>query len=53
MPTRQSSVRSPRSARAQRGKALRQQIPRSAHAKWRVQAKGRDPVAILSETDRD
>jgi len=53
MPTRQSIVRSLRSARAQRGKALRQQIPRSAHAKWRVQAKGRDPVAILGETDRD
>jgi len=53
VPTRQSSGRSLRSARAQQGKALRQRVPRSAHANWTVQAKGRDPVAILSETDRD
>jgi uncharacterized protein (DUF2252 family) len=53
MSTRQSSVRSLRSLRAQQGKALRQQVPRSAHADWTVQAKGRDPLAILSETDRD
>ena len=53
MPTRQSRGHSLRSARAQQGKALRQQVPRSAHANWTVQAKGRDPVAILSETDRD
>jgi uncharacterized protein (DUF2252 family) len=51
--TRQSSVRSRRSAGAQRGKALRRQVPRTAQANWKVQAKGRDPVAILSETDRD
>ena len=53
MPTRQSSGRSLRSARLQQGKALRQRVPRSAHAIWTAQAKGRDPVAILSETDRD
>jgi hypothetical protein len=53
VPTRQSSGRSLRSARAQQGKALRQRVPRSAHASWTVHAKGRDPVAILSETDRD
>lgn len=53
MPTRQSSGRSLRSARAQQGKALRQRVPRSAHANWTVQGKGRDPVAILSEADRD
>ena len=53
MLTHQSRVRSLRSARAQQGKALRQRVPRSAHANWKVQTKGRDPVAILRETDRD
>lgn len=53
MPTHQSRVRRLRSARAQHGKALRQQVPRSAHANWTVQAQERDPVAMLSETDRD
>src|SRR5579862_114416 len=53
MSTRQPRVHSQRSARAQLGRALRQRVPRSAHAKWTVQAKRRDPVAILKETDRD
>lgn len=53
MSTRQSSVRSLRSVRAQQGKDLRQQVPRSAHANWTLQVQGRDPVAILGETDRD
>ena len=53
MSTRQLSVQSLRSERAQQGKALRQQVPRSTHANWMAQKKGRDPVAILSETDRD
>ena len=53
MPPRQSSVDSLRSARAQQGKALRLQVPRSAHANWKVPTKGRDPIAILSQSDRD
>lgn len=52
MPTRQSSLPSLRSARAQQGKALRQQVPRSEHANWKVHTKRRDPVAIVVETDR-
>jgi uncharacterized protein (DUF2252 family) len=50
---RQSSILPLRSARAQQGKALRQQVPRSAHAGWTAQVKGRDPVAILGASDRD
>jgi uncharacterized protein (DUF2252 family) len=53
MPTRQSRVRSLRSARAQQGKALRQQVPRSAHGDWKVRTEGRDPIAILRQSDRD
>jgi hypothetical protein len=53
MSTSQSSVRPLRSVRAEQGGALRQQVPRSAHANWRVQTKGRDPVAMLGRTDRD
>ena len=52
MSMRQSSIQSLRSARAQEGRRLRQQIPRSVHANWMVRKKGRDPVAILAETDR-
>ena len=47
-----SSVRSLRSVRAQHGKALRQQVSRSAQGNWRVQTKERDPIAILRESDR-
>jgi len=52
MPTRQSSIASWRAARAQEGKALRQRVPRSAHAKWTVQARGRDLITILGQSDR-
>jgi uncharacterized protein (DUF2252 family) len=52
MSTRQSSIQSLRSARAQRGRGLRQKVPRSVHANWKVRKKGRDPIAILAETDR-
>jgi uncharacterized protein (DUF2252 family) len=50
MPQHQMSLRA---ARAQHGKALRQRVPRSAHALWRVRTKGRDPLAMLRQTDRD
>jgi uncharacterized protein (DUF2252 family) len=53
VPTRQLSGRSLRSARAQQGKAVRQQVSRTAQANWTARTKGRDPVAILSESDRD
>jgi uncharacterized protein (DUF2252 family) len=53
MSTRQSSVRPLRSVRAQHGKALRKALPRSAHADWKVQTKGRDLFAMLRQTDRD
>jgi uncharacterized protein (DUF2252 family) len=42
-----------RLARMQAGKAMRRDVPRSAHAGWKAQRKGRDPVAILGRSDHD
>ncbi len=53
MSTHQSSIRTLRSVRAQHGKALRRQVPRSAQAGWKVETKGRDLITMLRQTDRD
>jgi uncharacterized protein (DUF2252 family) len=53
MPKRHAAFRSLRSVRAQEGKALRQKVPRSAHAAWKAPKQGRDPIAMLGESDRD
>jgi len=53
MPRDQSSVRTRRSARAEQGKALRQQVPRSSQAFWKPPPKRRDLLAMLREADRD
>jgi len=42
----------PADTRRQAGKHLRQQVPRSEHAAWRVLAEHRDPIALLRRTDR-
>jgi len=34
------------------GRALRAEIPRSAHAAWDVEARDRDPVGVLEEQAR-
>jgi uncharacterized protein (DUF2252 family) len=34
------------------GKALRERVPRTAHAKWKPTANRPDPVALLKESDR-
>ncbi|MGA7840436.1 MAG: hypothetical protein WCA34_05935, partial [Candidatus Acidiferrales bacterium] len=34
------------------GKALRDRVPRTAHAKWTPAADRPDPVALLKESDR-
>ena len=53
MPKRHSSLQSLRSARAQQGKAWRRKVSRSAQGHCKVQKSGRDPVAMLAQTDRD
>jgi uncharacterized protein (DUF2252 family) len=35
-----------------RGRALRREVPRSAHAEWAAPARRRDPVAVLRAQDR-
>jgi uncharacterized protein (DUF2252 family) len=45
------SISSP-SERAARGKALRKQAPRSAHATWEPGAKREDPVEVLASQDQ-
>src|ERR1700690_4073605 len=44
---------SARAESARFGKTMRRKTPRSAHADWKAHRKGRDPVAILAETDPD
>src|SRR5262245_14485652 len=34
------------------GRALRAEIPRSAHAEWDVEARDRDPITVLEEQGR-
>ena len=53
MPTGQSSVRTLRSVRAEQGRALRHQVPRSSQGNWKPPAKRRDLLAMLREADRD
>jgi hypothetical protein len=35
------------------GKALRETLPRERHADWKLSAKGRGPIDILEESNRD
>jgi hypothetical protein len=42
-----------RDERLAAGKALREAVPRARHAGWKPPAKGRDPVDILKESNRD
>jgi uncharacterized protein (DUF2252 family) len=35
------------------GKALRETFPRERHAEWKPSAKGRDPIDILEDSNRD
>jgi uncharacterized protein (DUF2252 family) len=53
MPATESNSGENRRARTQAGKALRRDVPRSAHAGWKAQTKGRDPVAMLGASDQD
>ena len=41
-----------RAERIQAGKALREKVPRAAHAEWKPSAVGRDPVAIIEDSSR-
>lgn len=47
-----SEIRS-RDERLDAGKALREVLPRSSHANWKLPAKHRDPIAILEASNRD
>jgi uncharacterized protein (DUF2252 family) len=40
-------------ARAAAGKALRDKVPRQAHAKWKRPEGRRDPIEVLRESDED
>ncbi len=51
MVTRQPTVQSQRKTRAQYGKALRKRTPRSANARWTMQTRGRDVLAMLAQAD--
>lgn len=42
-----------REERLAAGRALREALPRERHAAWKPQAKGRDPVGVLQESNRD
>jgi uncharacterized protein (DUF2252 family) len=42
-----------REARLMAGKTLRDAVPRLSHARWKHPAKGRDPIDILKESNRD
>ncbi len=42
----------PRSVRLQKGRDLRQQVPRSSHAQWAPAADRLDPIAILQAQDK-
>jgi uncharacterized protein (DUF2252 family) len=46
-----STANAPRAMRIQFGRALRKQLPRSAHALWHPAKRGRDPLQILGQTD--
>jgi len=35
------------------GQALRERVPRKRHAAWKPKAKGRDPIAILEDSNRE
>jgi uncharacterized protein (DUF2252 family) len=39
-------------ARREAGRALRADVPRSVHAEWDVEARDRDPIAVLEEQGR-
>ena len=42
-----------RKERLAAGKALREAVPREHHAAWKPQAKRRDPIDVLEESNRD
>ncbi len=42
-----------RDERINTGQALRDKVPRAAHAAWTPPAKGRDPIAILEKSNKD
>jgi uncharacterized protein (DUF2252 family) len=42
-----------RAERQKSGKAMRRRVPRSALARWKVHAKGRDPIALLQHSDHE
>jgi hypothetical protein len=46
-----TAVASTRSERRQQGKALREKLPRAAHAQWKPRAKSEDIVKLLEESD--
>src|SRR6187399_999649 len=35
------------------GQALRERVPRKSHGTWKPKAKGRDPIAILEDSNRE
>ena len=41
-----------RDRRLAAGKALRDAVPRAAHAKWKAPARARDPIRLLEESNR-
>ncbi|HVO91032.1 MAG TPA: DUF2252 domain-containing protein [Casimicrobiaceae bacterium] len=42
-----------RDERVAEGKALRDKVPREAHASFKTPSKGRDPIALLEKSNRD
>lgn len=42
-----------RDARMAAGKALRENVPREAHAAWKPSGNRRDPISVLEESNRD